>query len=54
MDRSPMQEMQVKIWPVTEMMGINKDWMVDEVEVRPMQFAAYLLSECWWLEWAEK
>lgn len=44
MDRSLMQEMEVKIWPVTEKMGINKD--VDEVEVHPMQFAVYLLSEC--------
>lgn len=44
MDRSPMQAMQVKIWPVTEMMGINK--YVDEVEVQSMQFAAYLISEC--------
>lgn len=47
-----MQAMQVKIWPVTEMMGINKH--VDEVEVQSMQFAAYLISECWCLEWAEK
>lgn len=44
MDRSLMQAMQVKIWPVTEMMGINKH--VDEVEVQSMQFAAYLISEC--------
>lgn len=52
MDRAQIQEMQVKILPVIEMMGINE--YIDGFGVHSMQFAACFLGEHWWLEWTEK